>query len=179
MTDIYFRTDGNSEIATGHLMRCLAIARACVRMGAAVAFIVSDEESLSLLRERFAVPQEFQVCSLHTDFKNPEQEIPALLSCPLLCNADNAVGAPENVLRRNTVDADAPAVPDVFHVRPWLFIDSYYATPAYFQALRSCFRVAYLDDLRSIDCAVDLLINYDTEEPCACYDHAARRLLSI
>lgn len=82
MTDIYFRTDGNSEIATGHLMRCLAIARACARMGAAVAFIVSDEESLSLLRERFAVPQEFQVCSLHTDFKNPEQEIPALLSCP-------------------------------------------------------------------------------------------------
>ena len=177
MTDIYFRTDGNSEIATGHLMRCLAIARACARMGAAVAFIVSDEESLSLLRERFAVPQEFQVCSLHTDFKNPEQEIPALLSCPFFCRADNAVGAPENVLRCNTVDADAPAVPDVFHVRPWLFIDSYYATPAYFQALRSCFRVAYLDDLRSIDCAVDLLINYDTEEPCACYDHAARRLL--
>lgn len=86
MTDIYFRTDGNSEIATGHLMRCLAIARACARMGAAVAFIVSDEESLSLLRERFAVPQEFQVCSLHTDFKTRSRRF--LRCCPVRFSAE-------------------------------------------------------------------------------------------
>ncbi len=32
MTRIYFRTDANSDIATGHIMRCLSIARACAQI---------------------------------------------------------------------------------------------------------------------------------------------------
>ena len=42
MAAIYFITVGNHKIATGHLMRCLAIARACAQKGACVKFIVSD-----------------------------------------------------------------------------------------------------------------------------------------
>lgn len=171
MTEIYFRTDGNSEIATGHLMRCLTIARACRHRDAAVTFIVSDEESLSLLRERFALPQEFTVCCLHTDYRKTEQEIPALLSCLPHDTAGSSFTEPEAPPRDSTANASNR------QTRPWLFIDSYYAAPAYFQTLRRYFRVAYLDDLRRFDCAVDLLINYDTTEDCACYDRAVRKLL--
>ena len=32
---VYIRTDGNETIATGHLMRCLSIARALKKRGAA------------------------------------------------------------------------------------------------------------------------------------------------
>ena len=81
MTDIYFRTDGNSKIATGHLVRCLAIARACVKIGADVKFIVSDKESLTLLEERFTAPREFAVFCLERSYRELDSEIPALLSC--------------------------------------------------------------------------------------------------
>lgn len=158
MADIYFRTDGNREIATGHLMRCLAIARACAQNGADVKFIVSDEESLALLQERFTVPQEFHVHCTNCDYRKPEWEIPSLLSW---FSSDN--GTDERVSAG----------------KPWFFIDSYYVTASYFEALRKHFRTAYLDDLRSHDCAVDLVINYDTDEDCACYAHASRRLLGI
>lgn len=156
MTAIYFRTDGNSKIATGHLMRCLTIARACTRQGATVRFVVSDEESLALLQERFEIPQEFDTCCLNSNYENLSSEVPALLS---------------------SLTADSDAIGTVSDAKPWIFIDSYYASTPYFMALREHFRVAYLDDLRSIDCMVDLLINYDTEEDCDCYANAARKLL--
>ena len=166
MTDIYFRTDGNSEIATGHLVRCLAIARACVKMGADVKFIVSDEESLTLLEERFATHREFAAFCLKRSYLELNSEIPALLSC---------------------LASDMPAENDrpagdgshASHSRPWLFIDSYSATTSYFMALRRYFKTAYLDDLRCFDCAVDLVVNYDTSEDCAAYANAGRKLLGI
>ena len=48
---IFIRTDGNSQIATGHLVRCLCIAEALDKEGKQVVFLLSDEESLSLLKE--------------------------------------------------------------------------------------------------------------------------------
>jgi spore coat polysaccharide biosynthesis predicted glycosyltransferase SpsG len=61
--------------------------------------------------------------------------------------------------------------------KPWLFIDSYFATPAYFAPLRPHCQIACLDDLRSFPCDVDLLIHYDTDEDCAFYAAAKRKLL--
>lgn len=78
MPTIYFRTDGNGEIATGHIMRCLSVARACAALHAKVCFLVSDETSLSILQERFAFPDEFPIQCLHCDYKEPEAELPAL-----------------------------------------------------------------------------------------------------
>lgn len=153
MTDIYFRTDGNSTIATGHLMRCLAIARACAKKNAAVAFIVSDEQSLSLLQENFAYAQEFETLCLHSDYTDMPAELMTLFA--LTAPADNAAS----------------------DRKPWIFVDSYYATPKYLSALRDVFRVAYLDDLRSFDCPVDLVINYDTDKNCIYYASARCRLL--
>lgn len=155
MADIYFRTDGNIEIATGHIMRCLTIARACTRKGADVKFIVSDGQSLALIKERFIVPQEFDVYCLNSDYTALPDELPALSA--LITRAKTAAGAP----------------------KPWMFIDSYYATTSYLLSLRDQFRVAYLDDLRSFDCPVDLIINYDTDKDCVHYSSAGRRLLGV
>jgi len=150
MIEIYFRTDGNSIIATGHIMRCLTIARACVKRNAKVKFIVSDQESLALIQEHFAFLQEFEVLCLHSDYTNLMPEIPVLsaLAIQKCC-------------------------------KPWIFVDSYYATPDYLLSLRDSFRVAYLDDLREFDCPVDLVINYDTDEDCAYYAKADQRLLGL
>ena len=48
---IYIRTDGNSKIATGHLVRCLCIAQALESLGKSACFLVSDEDSFSLLKD--------------------------------------------------------------------------------------------------------------------------------
>lgn len=156
---IYFRTDGNTEIATGHIMRCLTIARACANQNANAAFIVSDEESLALLQERFDVPNEFAVYCLHSDYHRMYEELPALIDW-LDAKTDCT----------DTVSCTDPS-------KPWLFVDSYFVTPAYFATLGAHYRVAYLDDLRSFSCNVDLVINYDTETDSPYYTNASRKLL--
>lgn len=155
MADIYFRTDGNSDIATGHIMRCLTIARACSKKGADVAFIVSDGQSSALIQERFIVPQEFEVYCLNTDYTSLSDEFPVLSA--FITQSQTAAN----------------------NSKPWLFVDSYYATPSYLLSLREYFRVAYLDDLRSFDCPVDLIINYDTDKDCNHYACAGRKLLGV
>lgn len=49
---IFIRVDGNEIIATGHVMRCLAIAEQLKRLGAEVIFVVADEKPADLIRER-------------------------------------------------------------------------------------------------------------------------------
>ncbi|MDE7334013.1 MAG: UDP-2,4-diacetamido-2,4,6-trideoxy-beta-L-altropyranose hydrolase [Lachnospiraceae bacterium] len=48
---VYIRTDGNSHIASGHLVRCISVALACCSLGIDVCFLVSDGESFCLLKE--------------------------------------------------------------------------------------------------------------------------------
>ena len=80
MPTIYFRTDGNEEIATGHIMRCLSIARACTALQITCCFLVADETSLSILQERFAFPDEFSISCLQTNYQDMESELPVLQS---------------------------------------------------------------------------------------------------
>ena len=49
---IIFRADGNSQIGTGHIMRCLSIADAARESGEESLFIVSDEKCLKLIESR-------------------------------------------------------------------------------------------------------------------------------
>lgn len=49
---IFIRTEANQKIATGHMMRCLSIADAAREMGDEVIFIVAEEVSLKLPKER-------------------------------------------------------------------------------------------------------------------------------
>ena len=180
---IYLRTDGNKNIASGHLTRCLSLALACRQLGMDVHFLVSDEESLSLLqsiweswakteekiREPFTLQTAFAVTKLKTaSYDCLEKELPeltALLSAPVSGAFSSAIASTENDMC-------------VTSKRPVLLIDSYYVTEAYLSALKPFAAIAYLDDLRLFDYPVDLLVNYDVipkSERAACQN--AERLL--
>ncbi len=148
MSAVYFRTDGNEQIATGHIMRCLSIARACRSLFMEVSFLVSDEKSVSLLEERFASPSEFSIICLHSNYQALESELPSLR--PLLKDM------PQNAF--------------------WLFIDSYFVTETYLSELQKICHVAYLDDLLAFDYPADLIINYDVAREPACYHKADCKL---
>ena len=49
---IGFRVDANEKIATGHLMRCIAIATECQRRGLECLFILAEDKETERLRER-------------------------------------------------------------------------------------------------------------------------------
>ena len=123
---VYIRTDGNETIATGHLMRCLSIARALKKRGAAVAFLVSDDTSASILQKMYS-PDEiadhsFPILELRTDYRSLDREIQTM----------------QGILSSHNVAC--------------LLVDSYFATPEYLDILRQICKVAYLDDLQAFDC---------------------------
>lgn len=70
---IWIRADGNSDIGTGHLMRCLAVARQLQKFGAQVRFLVAGKEAGAFLQKR---GQSFHV--LHSDYRRMEEELPLL-----------------------------------------------------------------------------------------------------
>lgn len=148
MSIVYFRTDGNDEIATGHIMRCLSIARACASLSMEVRFLVSDDKSVSVLKERFLVPEEFPIICLHSDYQAPEKELSAL-----------------KAVLKNSLKSDIK-----------LFIDSYFVTESYLSELQNLCPVAYLDDLLAFDYPVNLIVNYDVSEEPACYHKAVHKL---
>ena len=49
---IYIRADMNGVIATGHVMRCLAVADAARDMGEETTFLLADGEATALLEKR-------------------------------------------------------------------------------------------------------------------------------
>ena len=156
---VYFRTDGNSNIATGHLVRCLSIADACFSLGMKVCFLVSDQESKALLQS-FDPACRFPVRILETAvYDDPERELPELT---VVLSYSDARVTHDDIL---------------------LFLDSYFVTEHYLSTVRAVAKVAYLDDLQLFDYPVDLLINYDVIPESrsatyqAAYQNAARTLL--
>lgn len=144
---IYIRTDGNTKIASGHLVRCFSIALACQRLGMEVRFLVSDEESFGLLKEIVGSNTGFTLIQLKTSaFDHLDQELPEVLA--LLSAHTSSL-------------SDAPCCSPSLGPRPVYLLDSYYVTEKYLSALRPLAKTAYLDDLRLFDYPVDLLINYD------------------
>lgn len=158
---IYIRTDGNSRIASGHLVRCVSVAQICVQKGMKVHFLVSDQESVNLL----SALTDFPITCLKTAcYKHLEQELPEL--CALLAHAaDEALQAKKSII---------------------FLLDSYYITEEYLSAVHSVnplVKTAYIDDLQLFDYPVDLLINYDVipddqlSSLEAFYQRAGKRLL--
>lgn len=70
---LYIRVDMNKSIATGHIMRCLAIADAAKSQGEDVAFILADNQALELVRKK-----KYQAVVLHTSWDDMESELTAL-----------------------------------------------------------------------------------------------------
>ena len=67
---IFFRVDGNENIGTGHLMRCISIASELEKKGEPYKFIVSDDDSAEFL-SRFDISC---IC-LHSDWKDLDSEV--------------------------------------------------------------------------------------------------------
>lgn len=122
---LYIRVDMNQTIATGHVMRCLAIADALSRLGETVTFVVADENPVELLTKRG-----YQTIVLHTDWRDMEGELPALLA----------------VLRQRRTTK--------------MLIDSYQVTERYLRKLKEEISVCYMDDLNAFAYPVDMLICY-------------------
>ncbi len=49
---IGFRVDANEKVATGHLMRCIAIATACIKKGKQCMFLLAEEKETQRLKSR-------------------------------------------------------------------------------------------------------------------------------
>lgn len=129
---VFIRTDGNSQIASGHLMRCISIANACRELGMKVHFLVSDKESISFFQEKsFA---DFPITCLESAaYDHLEWELPELLS--LLADCD--------------------------HQKTIFLLDSYFVTEKYLESVGKLAKTAYIDDLMLFDYPVDFLVNYD------------------
>ncbi len=171
---IFIRADGNRQIASGHLVRCLSIAQACHSLGMEVRFLVCGGESLRLLEELIKENKcEFlKVTALKTAvYDQPQREIAEVTA---LLRAHARAGAP-NPLSGATRSSDLPG--EVTYLREIVYLlDSYYVTEDYLSAIRPLARVAYLDDLQLFDYPVDLLVNYDVipQDELASYRSAYR-----
>lgn len=128
---IYIRTDANSEIASGHLMRCLTIAREVRRLGGEVCFLLSDKKSEHELLIRLKEEENWDIKILMSDYRNPEAELEKLFKLI------------------------SPTPKDC------ILVDSYFVTTHYLEHLNEQIRVIYLDDLQKFDYSVDTIINYD------------------
>lgn len=127
---IGIRVDSNSIIATGHMMRCITIAKAVISCGESVTFFIADEESQVLLKEKIKDLPGIHVITLNTVWDDMESELPVLIEQLQLRNIDT------------------------------LIVDSYKVTYDYFKAIDRVCRTVYIDDLHEGIYPVDILINY-------------------
>ena len=70
---LYIRTDMNRQIASGHLMRCLTIAKELKKRGEDVTFLLADEEAYAFVSE-----QGFPCHVLGTNWSDCESELKVL-----------------------------------------------------------------------------------------------------
>lgn len=68
---IAFRVDANETIASGHIMRCIAIARKLIQMGQECVFLVSDTFALELIQLQGIAYE-----CLNVDWKKSYSELP-------------------------------------------------------------------------------------------------------
>ena len=139
------RVDANSIIATGHMMRCITIARAIVRRGGSVTFFIADRESGKLLERELGKINDTDVntTNAHTD-------------------PDGSVRVVVLDSRWDDMESELPVLIEQLQLRniDMLLVDSYKVTYDYFKAINRICRTAYIDDLHESIYPVDILINY-------------------
>ena len=124
------RADANTVIASGHVMRCITIAKELTARGEKVTFFLADKESRELFDAFAGDAAGIEPVVLDSDWRDMEGEVLRLKKELELRNTDT------------------------------LLVDSYQVTKGYFEALSGVCKVAYLDDLGVEAYPVDMLINY-------------------
>ena len=152
---VYIRTDANSEIATGHVMRCMSIADELVSRGIAVVFLVSDDNSKNIIitMNKNGYNYSFKnIEVLNSDYKNPIAELDRLVS--FINEADT-----EQIV---------------------FLADSYFIDNEYYRLLRKkagkFFKICCIDDFGNEALDVDIVINYNISSTAARYIYAEKLL---
>lgn len=127
---IGIRADANKIIASGHVMRCITVAKQIIALGEEVTFFVADEESKALFDDFSKDLSGVEAVVLGSNWQDMESELVRLR---------------EEIAGRN-IDT--------------LLVDSYKVTVNYFTELSRVCRTAYMDDLGKEAYPVDILINY-------------------
>lgn len=167
---IFIRTDGNRTIATGHLMRCLSIARACLDIGMEVCFLVSDQESKALLTDFCAhTGIDILPADASNDINVTKKNLPLSAHCNGQLSSVHLYQVPNAV--SHSLNQELPVLLPFLQSlcqktgyqlkETVFFLDSYAVTEAYLTALKGQIKTAYLDDLQLFDYPADLVINYD------------------
>lgn len=138
---IGIRCDANSIIASGHMMRCLTIAKVLSRYGEYVTFFMADQESFAFFKQFAGKDEKVDAIVMNTSWQNMEAELPALV----------------DELQKMDVTV--------------LLVDSYSVTREYFYRLKEICTVAYIDDLNADTYPVDMLINYSGYYETLGYEH--------
>lgn len=148
---VYIRTDGNADIAAGHIMRCLTIAEEIIKKNHPVCFLTADKESHSIL-----VTHRPDIISV--------SYIDELLKTE---TKTNIFSIQLKQAHYQNMEPELPELKSLLAKKPGpVLIDSYFVTEHYLNELHEVTATAYIDDIYSFKYAVDLLINYDcfTEE---------------
>lgn len=111
------RTDGNTAIGMGHVMRCLSIADAMKDRNIEPVFMTADNDCAAMIEDRG-----FEACVLGTDYRDMESELPLI----------------REFLKQRTKDVDASSV---------ILVDSYQVTSGYYEEIRTMAKVACLEDM--------------------------------
>lgn len=136
---VVIRTDANSKIGMGHVMRCLSVADALLKRGEEVLFVTADDTPVPLLTKK-GVP--YRV--LHTDYADMEAELPGLWE--VLRELPQGAESPDAALAQKNTS---------------ILVDSYYVTEKYLAALKKRITTIYMDDIYAFSYPVDMLINYN------------------
>lgn len=72
---LYIRADANSTIATGHVMRCMSIAKEVVKLGQEVTFITADLQSKELIESNG-----FSIVCLYSEWDNLDKELEQMIA---------------------------------------------------------------------------------------------------
>ena len=76
---VWIKANGNGIIATGHIRRCMTIAKELSDLGAETEFILSDESSADLLKTLSEEDGVFYNARImHSVFSDPKEDFPAL-----------------------------------------------------------------------------------------------------
>lgn len=141
---IVIRADANSKIGMGHVMRCLSVAEALLKLGEEVLFVTADDAPVPLLTGK-GIPYRI----LHTDYADMEAELPELLC--ILQELTQQAELPEAVMPQMSLQRKDIAI----------LVDSYFVTEAYLSTLKERLTTIYMDDIYAFSYPVDMLINYN------------------
>ncbi len=148
------RCDANSIIASGHMMRCLTIAKELVRQGESVTFFLADNESKALF--------DTYVCNKQAGDLTSDINADAALTAE--GNRQKSAEITSVVLGSNWQDMEGELSILSKEIQERkikrLLVDSYRVTRDYLKAIKNLCPVAYIDDLNEDTYPVDMLINY-------------------